>query len=504
MSVDSKALFPFLCVCGETLEASSTEGGVCTQCGREYSGQAVNASMTMTMGPALAVPDDETNDEMIGQSVDHFTIIDRLGSGGMGNVYRAMDESLQRYVALKLIRRAIPEANATDHVERLLQEARAQARVNHANIVHIYYVSRHKEMPYLAMELVPGETLAGRIAGGDLSYGEVLGIGLQVAQALRESAKFDIVHGDIKPSNILLNGNHAKLSDFGLAHRVSTSDSSMGKVVGTPNYMSPEACRGESPTIQSDMYSFGVMLYEMTFGRLPYSFRDSTITSRLNAHQFEIPEFPVKWPVEIPELWRSFLERLLAKNPEDRFDNWDDLIREMRSLRPLKPVAAGHITRGIAWGLDLVLLIVAQILVSTIFRFAGESLFSWVPGFNVVIISSILIVPAFVMWWVARGGASPGKKMMQLRVVDRHGLRLGPKVLARRSIIQFLPIWCLPTAHRIDDFGLPASVYGPIWIAMGVFMVIDIAMALIRPGGKSLHDQFFDTRVVLLDSREEA
>ncbi len=114
------------------------------------------------------------------------------------------------------------------------------------------------------MELVPGDTLSDRIAASSLAYSEVVEIGLQIASALRESTRFDIVHGDMKPSNILLNGDIAKLSDFGLAERVSQSDGVGGRMSGTPNYMAPETCRYEPPSSQADMYSFGVMLFEMT------------------------------------------------------------------------------------------------------------------------------------------------------------------------------------------------------------------------------------------------
>ncbi|MDG2222549.1 MAG: protein kinase [Rubripirellula sp.] len=491
----------FLCVCGQTIPANIESGGRCDHCGRKYSGQAVNLSMTLTMdlpSGSTAFATESEDDEMIGQTLDHFTIIDRLGGGGMGTVYRAMDESLQRYVAIKVLGRGVRGVNKTAHVERLLQEARAQARVNHANVVHIYFVSRDEDLPYLAMELVPGKTLSTRIAEEPMSYREIVRIGTQVAHALRESTQLDIVHGDIKPSNILLYENVAKLSDFGLSHRISLPGPDSGRVAGTPNYMAPEICLGESATVQSDMYSFGVMLFEMTFGRLPYSFSDSSFESRLDAHQNTAPEFPVLWPTEVPERWRPLLEKLLEKDLTNRFSTWDEVIEQLRSLRPMRPVAAGRIKRGIAWAVDLLILAMAQATMVILGALLGKFLFSSWILVTLITAASAFIVPVAVLRWVSLGGSSPGKNLMQLRVVDRHGIRPPPQILARRSIMQYLPIWIAPI-HALD---LPLLVTLSMTGVVAFVVIVDTILALTRWQGQSLHDQFYDTRVVLLDARE--
>ena len=502
MSKELGTAFQYLCVCGQTIQVSSEQGGTCDDCGRTYSGQAVNMSMTMTMGPPSCTVIDCEDDDMVGQSLDHFTIVNRLGDGGMGAVYRAMDDSLQRYVAIKVLRGGARAANETEHVERLLQEARAQARVNHANVVHIYFVSKDRQLPYLAMELVPGRTLAERIADKPISYSEVVGIGLQIAHALRESTQFDIVHGDIKPSNILLHEDLAKLSDFGLSQQISQSGPESGKIAGTPNYMSPEVCRGDPATTKSDMYSFGVMLFEMTFGRLPYSFGDSTVKSRLDAHQHATPEFPATWPPSVPESWRPFLGKLLEKNEADRFENWDELIDAMRSLRPLQPVAAGRFARGIAWAVDSLLLTFVHLLAIVPFAILRETVLSESVALSFLSFASLLIVPAFVWWWIGRGGTSPGKNLMQLQVVDRHGLKLEHQVSARRSIFKFLPIWCLPLTAKSDVMALPDFLRWSILAGLLLFLIVEILLVILRRGGRSLHDQVFDSRVVLLNARD--
>lgn len=490
----------YRCVCGQTIQVDSRVGGGCDTCGRTYSGNAVNASMSVTIGMPTDVrshEDDPESDGMVGRSLDHFTIIDRLGGGGMGTVYRALDESLQRYVAIKVIGRGRVGAGDTEHVERLLQEARAQARVNHANVVHIYFVSRCEELPYLAMELVPGASLAVRLADDPLPYGEVVDIAIQVAEALRESAQFDIVHGDIKPCNILMHNGSAKLSDFGLSQRLSLQTEDDAKVAGTPNYMAPEVCRGELADTRSDQYSFGVMLFEMTFGRLPYSFPDSTLETRFEAHQQSPVEFPLPWPREVPESWRSTLERLLAKSPEDRYSDYDELLTDLRRQRPIDPIPAGRLVRGMAWGIDLTILLGLQTVLLAVVGvlIALFDLPGFFPG------ATGFAVPVLALLWLRGGGTSLGKKILQLRVVDEHGLPPSRQVLAWRSVFQFLPLWLLPVVSNVNEMGLPGWLTIPVAIAGGLAIVADTFFAVFTPGIRSIHDRIFKTRVVLDSSR---
>lgn len=486
----------YRCVCGSTIQVDSRVGGGCDDCGRSYSASAFNASLSLTMGMpthAQAAETDDESDEMLGRSLDHFTIIDRLGGGGMGTVYRALDESLQRYVAIKVIGRRGRSANETEHVERLLQEARAQARVNHANVVHIYFVSRDEKLPYLAMELVPGQALGVRVKEGPMPYAEVVDIAIQVAAALRESAQFDIVHGDIKPANILLHDGNAKLSDFGLSQRISRQTADDAKVAGTPNYMAPEVCRGELADTRSDQYSFGVMLFEMTFGRMPYSFPDSSLETRFTAHQQSPVEFPNPWPREVPESWKETLARLLAKDPADRFDSYDELIAELERLRPVAPVPAGRLARGIAWGIDLIILLGLQTVLLALM--AVSIAFLKLPGIFPGPVG--FVIPVLAMLWLRAGGQSPGKRIMQLRVVDEHGLTPSRQVLAWRSVFQFLPLWLFPLLSNVNQMGLPEWITIPVGITGGLVLVADSFVAIFTMGIRSIHDRIFKTRVVL-------
>ena len=270
----------------------------------------------------------------------------------MGAVYQALDESLQRYVALKVIHSAGGSAIDTKQIQRLLQEAIAQARVNHPNIVHIYYVGREGKTPFFAMELVPGATLADRLKDGPLPFATVVSIGEQVADALRHAADFDILHGDVKPSNILFaDKGTVKLSDFGLARRLSAADLSPTSFAGTPAYLSPEAAEGRPTDIRSDMYSLGITLFEMTFGRLPYTPSGGKLVDFVQVHRTASIEFPSPWPDRLPYAWRGVLARLLAKSPADRYPNYEDLLADLRRLRPVDlPRRARPARLGVAGG----------------------------------------------------------------------------------------------------------------------------------------------------------
>ena len=494
----------YRCVCGKTIEVDSRSGGECPACGRSYTANAVNASMSMTIGMPDDVaiePVDPEDDDMLGRALDHFTIIDRLGGGGMGTVYRALDESLQRYVAIKVIRRRGSSDGSTDSVEldRLLQEARAQARVNHANVVHIYFVSRDETLPYLAMELVPGQSLSARLKEKPPpTYAEVAHIAGQVASALREAAQFDIVHGDIKPANIMLHDGNAKLSDFGLAQRMSQQDAGEFKISGTPNYMAPEVCRGEPAETRSDQYSFGVMLFEMTFGGMPYSYDDTTLETRFQAHQFAPIEFPNPWPESVPESFRDVLQRMLEKRADDRYATYDEMIEALDRHRPIQTVRVGRLARGLAWGIDLFIMSIIQTL--TIAALAVALQFVTLP--DILIPALGLVGPLLALQWQRAGGRSPGKRLLQMRVVDEHGLLPSSRRLAWRSVFQLLPAWILPlTAQASGQRFLPAGL-GMTIAALGFIAVaVDAMVAFFTPEMRSIHDRLFKTRVVLDTAR---
>jgi hypothetical protein len=333
----------YRCSCGNEFQVDPAIGGACASCSKRVTPKALGHDLGQTMtildgsfelnqtkirgeldqstqvDHAHDRQSDEDPEILIGEQYGHFELVSTLGRGGMGQVYRALDTSLQRYVAVKILRSGIgtnrgSSRSSESEVDKLLQEAVSQARVTHPNIVTIYYVGKQDDDPFLAMELVNGKPLCQRIEEGDIPFSEIAEVALQICDALKYSYELDIVHGDIKPSNVLLQTTgHAKLSDFGMARRVSKSDERASG--GTPNYIAPELLRGETPSIQSDMYALGVTLYEMSFGESPVELTGRTVPEWLTILDNSQLEFPTAWPDHLPEDWRALLKRLLAKDP---------------------------------------------------------------------------------------------------------------------------------------------------------------------------------------------
>ncbi len=502
-------IIDYRCVCGETISLEATAGGQCDHCGRNYAPEALQVAAAETASlpdlapgitPTIDVYDPHEPDLYLGRTLGHFRILRRLGQGGMGNVYQALDTSLQRYVALKVIRAARQSVSDSSQWQRLFQEAIAQARVNHPNVVHIYYVGRDGDAPFLAMELVGGSTLAQRLEHGPMHFANIVEIAVRLADALRTCLQFDIVHGDIKPSNVLLTENGiAKLSDFGLSTRLSLAMHGTKGVAGTPNYLAPELVAGNRPTMHSDMYSLGVTLFEMTFGRLPFSFSGSHIQERLRAHQEAMVEFPQPWPAEVPQAWQKVLAKLMAKQPQHRFANYQELIKDLQSLRPVSLPNAGRLQRGLAWLVDYTWAGLAMGVVVSPVRFIdspnnifGKTLVALVAG----------AVSAAVPWMFAgiqaHWGTTPGKSLFQIRIVDRHGLRPTTAVLAGRSVVQMLLLWSLVVTHITGQLGTSFGFFGIALQAAAMFVtLLDAGIALIENNRRSIHDLIFDTRVVL-------
>ncbi|MDX1389798.1 MAG: serine/threonine-protein kinase, partial [Acidobacteriota bacterium] len=277
---------------------------------------------------------------MIGKQLSHFKILAKLGEGGMGVVYRARDENLGREVALKVLP---PESMASDEKrQRFLREARTAAAVTHRHIATIHEVDEADGVVFIAMELVEGETLTDRIGGNALPMRDGLRIAIETAEALAAAHGSKVVHRDLKPDNIIVEpGGHAKILDFGLAkpqeeaqpdsQTISADMTREGRVMGTVAYMSPEQARGLPVDSRSDLFSFGIVLYEVVTGKKP--FLGSTPTDTLTSILRDTPPPPMEANAEIaPELER-IINKCLEKRPDDRYQHADEIVVDLRRLR---------------------------------------------------------------------------------------------------------------------------------------------------------------------------
>ncbi|MCX6622925.1 MAG: serine/threonine-protein kinase, partial [Acidobacteria bacterium] len=301
---------------------------------------------------------DKGRRNMTGQVIAHYRILDKLGAGGMGEVWKASDSRLGRLVAVKLL----PAGFCNDplHVRRFEREARALAALNHSGIAAVYDTGEHEGLRYIVCELIEGRTLRALLGDGPLPRRRAVGIATEVAEALAAAHAAGIVHRDLKPENIMITrGGRVKILDFGLAQRISlpgegdsTSNFTLtpdGTVVGTPGYMSPEQVRGEATDHRTDIFSFGSLLYELLTGRR--AFRGASAVEVMNSIlKQEPPELP---PAEggVPPEVERIVRRCMEKNPEQRFQSAADLAFDLESLsRTSTPAARPQPSnRAIGW-----------------------------------------------------------------------------------------------------------------------------------------------------------
>src|SRR5579862_9901379 len=310
---------------------------------------------------SMSLPDHpESNSSTLspGTSFGSYEILERLGAGGMGEVYRARDTRLEREVAIKTL--SLERCSQPEALARFEQEARSASTLSHPNIVTIYELGHVSGTRYIAMELVNGETVREMLVAGPIPFRKAVGIAAQVADALAKAHEVGIIHRDLKPENLMVSRETiAKVLDFGLAKlragngapgsdaSRSTTITEQGTVMGTVGYMSPEQALGADVDFRSDQFSFGSVLYEMVTGAP--AFRKKTHAETLAAILRDEPErIGAKGQQQVPPPFLWIVERCLAKDPKQRYDSSLDLARDLAAVRDRLAEAPIHHSEPLA------------------------------------------------------------------------------------------------------------------------------------------------------------
>lgn len=283
---------------------------------------------------------------LVYRKLDHFELVETLGAGGMGTVYKARDTHLERYVAVKLWRRDL--GSEEDHNSQF-QKARIAASVNHPNVVQIFSVGTDDGQFYVVMELIENGSLDDLIESqGQLPEHQVLETGIQIARGLRAAHRKGLIHRDVKPANILfVDEQAAKIGDFDLAALASQQQQSDRVIWGTPPYIAPERLNNEPEDLRSDIYSLGATLFHAIAGKPPIKATTNSAAElrQLKQHPLDLKTIAPK--VSVPTA--RILQRMIAPDPARRFSSYDDLLTELDAARRALEFATDSARNSLRW-----------------------------------------------------------------------------------------------------------------------------------------------------------
>ena len=277
---------------------------------------------------------------MIGKTISHYKILEKIGAGGMGVVYKAQDTKLDRMVALKFI--SPQSLKSKEEKARFIQEAKAAAAINHTNITTIYEINEYENDTFISMEYIEGESLRDKIESGPLAIEEALKIAIQISEGLQEAHEHHIIHRDIKSANIIITQNvQVKILDFGLAKLKGQSKfTKAGTTLGTAAYMSPEQYQNKDVDLRSDIWSFGVVLFEMMTGQLPFEgdYEAAVMYSVVNEEPGSASSLRKGIPIEI----ENIINKALEKDPTKRYQGMKEVMEELRQPVTAEPESKEH------------------------------------------------------------------------------------------------------------------------------------------------------------------
>ena len=299
----------------------------CGRCGSRLNA-ADNHRSSFTKTLRIPLPELETGEIF----AKRYQVVAELGKGGMGKVYKVLDKEIHEVVALKIIKPDI--ASDEKIIERFRNELKMARRISHKNVCGMYHLSKDEDgVHYITMEFVPGEDLKSLIHRiGQISVGKALAVGRQICAGLAEAHRLGVIHRDLKAQNIMIDQDgHVRIMDFGIARSLQSSGlTDADAIVGTPDYLAPEQAEGREVDARTDIYSLGVILYEMVTGRLP--FQGDTPLGTILKHRLETPAHPTKYNVQVPERLSRVILKCLGKNKENRYQSAAELERDLAQI----------------------------------------------------------------------------------------------------------------------------------------------------------------------------